>query len=131
MTKEVGALSRQEKKVSKEMRAFARYDNGFTLNFENGLVLSTRFGVMNYCENKSTNVPDDLNKEDNELPLVSANAEVAVWLNNSESKTSYDWVNGWQEDVFDDAEPADDVRGWVTMSEWLQIVDWCRDWKPE
>jgi|TARA_R110002110_G_scaffold38946_3_gene126330 hypothetical protein len=131
MTKEVGALSRQEKKVSKEMRAFGRYDNGFTLNFENGLVLSTRFGVMNYCENKSTNVPDDLNKEDNELPLVSANAEVAVWLNNSESKTSYDWVNGWQEDVFDDAEPADDVRGWVTMSEWLQIVDWCRDWKPE
>jgi len=130
MTKEVGALSRQERKVSKDNKAFGRYDNGFTLNFENGLVLSTRFGAMNYCENKSTDV-DAFESERDGSPLTSANAEVAAWLYNSESKTSYDWVNGWQEVVFGDASSADDVRGWVTMAEWLQIVDWCRDWKPE
>ena len=123
-----------EKKVNKENRAFGRYDNGFTLPFENGLVLSTRFGAMNYCENKS---PDwGLSLTNATIPpLISANAEVAVWLNNAESNGSRDWVNGWQEVVFG-APPvfktyADDVRGWVAMAEWLQIVDWCRAWKPE
>ena len=32
-------------------KAFGRFDNGFTLTFENGLVLSTRFGPENYCDN--------------------------------------------------------------------------------
>ena len=116
--------------MTQENKTFGRYDNGFTLTFENGLMLSTRFGVMNYCENKSAAL-NAFNKERDGSPLVSDNAEVAVWLNNSESKTSHDWVNGWQEVVFDDADPADDVRGWVTMAEWLQVVDWCRAWKPE
>ena len=117
--------------MTQKNKTFARYDNGFTLTFENGLVLSTRFGAMNYCENKSGRGPADFAKERNGSPLVSDNAEVAVWLNNSESKTSHFWVNGWQEVVFDVADPYDDVRGNVTMPEWLQIVDWCRAWKPE
>ena len=120
-----------EKKVNKDFaKAFGRFDNGFTLTFENGLVLSTRFGAMNYCENKST-VLEAFTDERDGTPLISANAEVAVWLDNAGSETSHDWVNGWQEVVFDDADPSDDVRGWVTMAQWLQIVDWCRAWKPE
>ena len=39
--------------MDKETKTFGRYDNGFTLKFDNGLVLSTRFGGMNYCENKA------------------------------------------------------------------------------
>ena len=110
-------------------KSFGRFDNGFTLTFENGLVLSTRFGAINYCENRAEvlKIPA---KVDN-TPLFSDNAEVAVWLNNSEPKTSRDWVNGWQEVVFDVAGLSDDVRGYVTMPEWLQIIDWCRAWEPE
>jgi hypothetical protein len=114
--------------MSKESaKAFGRFDNGFTLTFENGLVLSTRFGAQNYCENQGHPTTRDRCR----TLMFSDNAEVAVWLNNAESKTSHDWVNGWQEVVFGDADPADDVRGWVAMAEWLQIVDWCRTWKPE
>jgi len=114
--------------MSKESaKAFGRFDNGFTLTFENGLVLSTRFGAQNYCENRGHPTTHDRCR----TSMFSDNAEVAVWLNNAESKTSHDWVNGWQEVVFGDADPADDVRGWVAMAEWLQIVDWCRTWKPE
>ena len=113
-----------------EEKAFGRFNNGFTVTFENGLVLSTRFGAMNYCENHS-GVLDALAKRHDDTPLFSDNAEVAVWLNNAESNGSHDWENGWQEVVFGDANPSDDVRGWVTMAEWLQIVDWCRAWKPE
>ncbi len=116
--------------MTEETKAFGSYDNGFTLTFENGLVLSTRFGAMNYCENHS-GVLDALAKRHDDTPLFSDNAEVAVWLNNAESNGSHDWENGWQEVVFGDANPSDDVRGWVTMAEWLQIVDWCRAWKPE
>ena len=115
--------------MTQKNKAFGSFDNGFTMTFENGLVLSTRFGAMNYCENRG-DVLDALAEGDN-TPLFSDDAEVAVWLNNSESETSRDWENGWQEVVFDTVDPADDVRGWVTMAEWLQIVDWCRAWKPE
>ena len=115
--------------MTQKNKAFGSFDNGFTMTFENGLVLSTRFGAMNYCENRG-DVLDALAEGDN-TPQFSDDAEVAVWLNNSESETSRDWENGWQEVVFDTVDPADDVRGWVTMAEWLQIVDWCRAWKPE
>ena len=115
--------------MTQKNKAFGSFDNGFTMTFENGLVLSTRFGAMNYCENRA-DVLDALAEVDN-TPLFSDDAEVAVWLNNSSSNGSHDWENGWQEVVFGDADPSDDVRGWVTMAKWLQIVDWCRTWQAE
>ena len=118
----------RKNKVTNEEKAFGRFDNGFTLTFENGLVLSTRFGAMNYCENRS-GVLDALAEHHDDTPLFSDNAEVAVWLNNDETDASYDWINGWQKVVFGDAAASIDIRGWVTMPEWLQIVDWCKEWK--
>lgn len=115
--------------MTQKNKSFGSFDNGFTMTFENGLVLSTRFGAMNYCENRG-DVLDALAEVDN-TPLFSDDAEVAVWLNNSSSNGSHDWENGWQEVVFGDADPSDDVRGWVTMAKWLQIVDWCRTWQAE
>ena len=126
MTKEVGALSRQEREVIKDYaKSFGGFDNGFTLVFENGLVLSTRFGAGNYCDNERTTetVTRHLGN------LFSYTAEVGVWDN--ESDDSHNWVNGWQQAVFGVADPSDDVRGYVTMPEWLQIVDWCRAWDRE
>ena len=106
-------------------KAFGSFDNGFTLTFENGLVLSTRFGPGNYCDNAR------MNRESlgNLFSLFSDTVEVGVWVNAKPDPRN--WVNGWQEVVFDVADLYDDVRGYVTMPEWLQIVDWCRAWKPE
>ena len=115
--------------MTQKNKSFGSFDNGFTMTFENGLVLSTRFGAVNYCENRAE-VLKASTKVDN-TPLFSDDAEVAVWLNNSSSNGSHDWENGWQEVVFGDADPSDDVRGWVTMAKWLQIVDWCRTWQAE
>ena len=118
-------------------KAFGRFDNGFTLTFENGLVLSTRFGPGNYCDNHDAmNISSQMASESMEN-LFSNTVEVGVW--DSDSRDPRNWVNGWQEAVFDDVrevvfdvvDPYDDVRGYVTMPEWLKIVEWCRAWKPE
>ena len=124
-----------------EEKAFGSFDNGFTLTFENGLVLSTRFGPGNYCDNHKMNVTSRIamagpaglasGASDSRSNLFSDTVEVGVWDNAKPGSRC--WVNGWQEVVFNvaDADPYDDIRGYVTMPEWLQIVDWCRAWKPE
>ena len=110
-------------------KAFGRFDNGFTLTFENGLVLSTRFGPGNYCDNHDAmNISSQMASE-SMGSLFSDTVEVGVWDNAIPDPRS--WVNGWQEVVFDVADPYDDIRGYVTMPEWLKIVEWCRAWKPE
>ena len=113
------------------MKRFGSYDNGFTLKFDNGLVLSTRFGVGNYCENREPTPPRPKLE-----PLFSEDCEVAVWDSTAttfdveEHEThdwatgSRDWVTGWQEAVFNQ-EAHDDVRGWVSFSDWLRVVEWC------
>ena len=118
-------------------KTFGRFDNGFTLTFENGLVLSTRFGPGNYCDNHDAmNISSQMASE-SMGSLFSDTVEVGVW--DSAKHDPRNWVNGWQEAVFDDVrevvfdvvDPYDDVRGYVTMPEWLQILEWCRAWKPE
>ena len=106
------------------MKRFGSYENGFTLTFDNGLVLSTRFGFMNYCENKGTDPPPK-----NVGPLLSEDCEVAVWDSSAtgfdvEDSPNRDWVTGWQQAVFNE-EPYDDVRGHVSFLDWLKIVEWC------
>ena len=116
--------------VNEETKAFGRYDNGFTITFENGLVLSTRFGEMNYCENKSATL-EDIDRSGRE-PLVSNDAEVAVWrdLSASTADDTRQWVTEWQRDIFQDSMDSD-VRGWVQIKNWLQLLDWCRNWQSE
>ena len=120
--------------MSEEQKAFGCYDNGFTLKFDNGLVLSTRFGKMNYCENRATVFEYSPPAPGGWDSLFSENAEVAVWNQNAAAVADAgcrNWVNEWQRDVFDDKSSTEDVRGWITFSEWLQVVDWCRNWEPE
>tara|TARA_Y100000310_G_scaffold290512_1_gene317771 strand:+ start:435 stop:791 length:357 start_codon:yes stop_codon:yes gene_type:complete len=112
------------------MKRFGSYANGFTLTFDNGLVLSTRFGFMNYCENRNNETYM------NAATLFSEDCEIAVWDSTAttfdveEHEThdwatgSRDWVTGWQEAVFNQ-EAHDDVRGWVSFSDWLKVVEWC------
>lgn len=107
------------------MKRFGSYENGFTLKFDNGLVLSTRFGAGNYCENRDL-MPGPMVSDN---PLFSDDCEVAVWDSSAtsfdvEDSPNRDWVTGWQKAVFD--HPSnDDVRGWVSFSDWLKIVEWC------
>tara|TARA_Y100000296_G_scaffold7021_1_gene8411 strand:+ start:4322 stop:4696 length:375 start_codon:yes stop_codon:yes gene_type:complete len=119
-------------------KSFNRHDNGFSLRFDNGLVLSTVFGTASYTENKdrpSTSRPRE--------SLHSDTVEVAVWDDSYEGlQSSTDasgrvgfnryrpWVTDWIGDIFN-ADVHDDVRGWVTMNEWLKLVEWCRNWKKE
>ena len=121
------------------MKRFGSYENGFTLKFDNGLVLSTRFGVGNYCENSGVAHAQHLSPRqcfgaqrhyaEGAPPLFSEDCEVAVWDSSAttfdvEDSENRDWVTGWQKAVFD--HPAnDDVRGWVSFSDWLKIVEWC------
>jgi hypothetical protein len=106
------------------MKRFGSYENGFTLKFDNGLVLSTRFGVGNYCENREPTPPRPKLE-----PLFSEDCEVAVWDTSAtavdvEDSKNRDWVTGWQKAVFNQ-EAFDDVRGWVSFTDWLKIVEWC------
>ena len=106
------------------MKRFGSYENGFTLKFDNGLVLSTRFGVGNYCENSGPPLPMPSIE-----PLFSEDCEVAVWDTSAmtvhvEDSKNRDWVTGWQKAVFNQ-ETFDDVRGWVSFPDWLKIVEWC------
>ena len=117
--------------MTEETKAFGRFDNGFTLTFENGLVLSTRFGPGNDCDNREGTFISQTASE-SVRSLFSDPVEVGVWSNNDEAAVpprDRDWVNGWQEVVFDVTDPYNDVRGYVNLAEWLQILDWCKEWK--
>ena len=122
-------------------KAFGCYNNGFTLTFENGLVLSTRFGKNNYCENLDNGEAKDASWGDSQTSFISAfdnfkdegtiksnNVEIGVWRS-AEEETAEDrgWENGWQADVFDDVSENNDVRGWITFTDWLRVVDWCKE----
>mgnify|MGYP005827421181 FL=1 len=111
------------------MKRFGSYENGFTLTFDNGLVLSTRFGFMNYCENRNNETYSDRFGHAVVATLFSEDCEVAVWDSSAtsfdvEDSPNRDWVTGWRRDVFNE-EPYDDVRGHVSFSDWLKIVEWC------
>jgi hypothetical protein len=129
--------------VSKDFaKAFGRFDNGFTLTFENGLVLSTRFGPGTYSDNhwsRSYFIDRDTKgriharhkAREPMSSLFSDTVEVGVWDNAKPGPQN--WISGWQEVIKAQFPytPYDDVCGYVTMPEWLQIIDWCRAWKPE
>jgi len=91
------------------MKRFGSYDNGFTLKFDNGLVLSTRFGFSNYCENSGVAHAQHLSPRrchgafrhhaEGQPPLFSEDCEVAVWDSTAttfdvEEHENHDWATG-------------------------------------
>ena len=113
--------------MTNKNKTFGSFYNGFTITFDNGLLLSTRFGPMNYCENFAKrdiiamgNAADD--------PLFSDDGEVAVWVADDETDMDHGWVTEWQTEVFAEGCPAQDVRGYVKIDDWLRLLDWCRNW---
>lgn len=53
------------------------YNKGFTMAFNNGLVISVQWGVGNYCERKS--YTEDILSEMKQYAVQSSNAEIMIW----------------------------------------------------
>ena len=115
--------------MTNKNKTFGSYHNGFTITFDNGLLLSTRFGSMNYCENKSTVMENFAQTSDD--PLLSDAVEGAGWKTDGKPDESHDWVTEWQTEVFAENGYVQDVRGYVKIDDWLRLLDWCRNWVSE
>jgi len=102
---------------------------GFQLLLDNGLTLSTQFGVGSYCERHPHPTDLAVDVEDYSAPRESDNweskdAEVAIWDEEGE------WITDEMiADVFSEEEYETQVKGWVTMDKWLEVLDWCREYK--
>jgi hypothetical protein len=104
------------------MSTFKSGYNGFWLKFDNGVVLSTQFAYGNYCEGHDLFVQKmrDYNKfrEDG-----VKNCEIAVGTEQEPcclTEVMSIEVFGTSEDM---------VRGYVTIDDWVQIVNWCHAYK--
>jgi hypothetical protein len=87
------------------------FSKGFHITFPNGVTLSTQFGWGNYCENR------DMSSRETPDPLVSKNAEIAIWNEKEEWITDEILKNG------------DMVQGYVDIVEWLEIIEKCKNYK--
>ena len=87
-------------------------NKGFTMGFNNGLVISVQWGSMNYCDRRSINA--DLRSEMKQELVQSETAEIAIWDADS------NWFNfGY-----------DEVKGWCTANEvadWIAAVSTAKD----
>ena len=120
--------------MTNKNKTFGSYHNGFTITFDNGLLLSTRFGSMNYCENKNGvmgNFAKTVRNLSDGGPLLSDDVEVGVWKAGGKPDESHDWVTEWQTEVFGEDGYMDAVRGYVKIDDWLRLLDWCRNWVSE
>ena len=120
--------------MTNKNKSFGSHHNGFTITFDNGLLLSTRFGTMNYCENKSGvmgNIAKTVRNLSHGDSILSDDVEVAVWKTDGKPDESHDWVTEWQTEVFAENGYVEDVRGYVKIDDWLRLLDWCRDWVSE
>lgn len=101
----------------KDTKTFRTCDNkGFQIKFPNGVILSTQFGWGNYCENRDKPMPDYKLPRPDEM---SDNAEIAI------IDPSGKWITAEFKDT------GDVVLGWVEIDDWLEALDFCRNWKPK
>lgn len=69
-------------------------NKGFTMGFENGLVISVQWGSGAYCERKSLNA--DPRAEMKQTTVQSSSAEIAIWdANGNWFNFGHDTVKGW------------------------------------
>lgn len=93
---------------------------GFHIKFPNGVTLSTRFGNGNYCSNFNKHM--DVRAY---ARLQSKDAEIGIWDIDGKELIKQAYKETFGEVL------EEDVEGYVTLSEWLGIMDWCRAYKSE
>ena len=105
--------------------SFKSCHNGFWLRFDNGLVLSTQFGYGSFCEGhdlfyeKCVLEKDGFTKFRDSVP----NAEIAIGTDSNPCSHTKEAMKAIGIDY------ADMVAGWVSFSDWLRVVEWCKNWK--
>lgn len=105
----------------------SRRNRGFFIDFDNGLVLSTQFGERNYCQNYDNHKSVlYCNNCDNPLYSVSSkDVEIAIFIEDDKGG-----VKKWMtQKILGDL--GDDVKGYVGLAEWLEILEKVKNWKPE
>ncbi len=93
---------------------------GFHINFTNGITLSMQFGGGNYCDNRDIPMTVAVPRE-----IECINAEVAVFRTKGDKKGCMGWLTeeAWKAVFKEDL--GDDVAGYVSMDQWLQVFLWC------
>jgi hypothetical protein len=82
------------------------YGKGFQIRFQNGYMISVQFGATNYISNRSFfdfGVPSG----------GSVDCEVAIFDKNDNYVRHPNWKHG------------DNVKGWVSPEEMLELMNWC------
>ena len=97
---------------------------GFQISFPNGLTLSTQFGGGNYCSHYNDSIglehlQDYLSSKDVEIAVFTGEERIEHWLTKQAYKGTFN------------EELNDDVKGYVKLEEWLEILNWCQKYKPE
>ena len=98
------------------------HNNGFTMTFENGYIVSVRWGWGNYCNNNSKHLIP-FGSRDSLPPLSSTefyeckNAEVAVWNQDGTFLTP-------------DGKLGGDVLSYRTPEEVASFLSEVSSWKP-
>jgi hypothetical protein len=106
-------------------KAFGASPQGFWLTFPCGLTLSTQFGVGHYCETRrKLGSYEDWEKEFKENQS-SDDCEIAIWDKTGDFITAKIW-----KEIFND-ELGDSVAGYVTMEQWLKVVNYLSAKKEE
>ena len=88
---------------------------GFHIKFKNGVTLSTQFGFGNYCDNR--HIRDNIHNGETGSNLV----EVAVWDKDKK------WLTRKMIKAVFNEEAYDDVMGYVNVTDWAKIVQWCSE----
>lgn len=100
--------------MKEEKKTFSSYGGGFHITFKNGVTLSTQYSVGNYCENRG-GLGDDFGRD---KVFNSNNCEIAIWDKEGEFLTKK---------ILPDN--GDDVKGWVELEEWFEILQKCKEYK--
>ena len=93
------------------------YNKGFHITFKNGVTVSVQWGYWNYCENYNKAEVENANMLDS---IDSKDAEIAVWDKNST------WILKKYAPYNDD-----DVMGYVTPEQVLDIMNWASKYEGE
>ncbi len=105
------------------MVGFEIGSKGFHLHFANGLVLSTQFGEGNYCNNWNIKTYPN-------LPAPCKDCEIRVYI--SDGEDTIDLTEQIPKSVCATPRGEDlDVIGYVNFEDWLRVVNWCKNYKPE
>ena len=104
---------------------------GFHLTFKNGVTISTQFGGGNYCDNRDYPIvampyTTESQREHESKTPVCPNAEIMIWVKDGETITKEIVNKVLGRDI-----GGDDVEGYIVIEEWVQIISYLQEYKPE